>query len=168
MYKDCSVIHHIIQNITRNKPPGSEIRIFWDKCCQYHGCGYPGSLCHHFSCDHGIDCAGWTTWWCHQMETFSTFLALCAGNSQVTGEFPSQRPVTGSFDAFFDLCLKKRLSKPSRRWWFEMPWWSLWRHCNQWVLVFCEEGFQPPVPSLCWELIIQINGSVHYHSNSIC
>ena len=43
--------------------------------------------------------------WCHQMETFSALLALCAGNSPVTGEFPSQRPVTRSFDVFFDLCL---------------------------------------------------------------
>ena len=32
---------------------------------------------------------------------------------QVTGEFPSQRPVTRSFDAFFDLLLNKRLSKQS-------------------------------------------------------
>ena len=32
------------------------------------------------------------------METFSALLALCAGNSPVTGEFPSQRPVTQSFD----------------------------------------------------------------------
>ena len=28
------------------------------------------------------------------METFSASLAFCAGNSPVTGEFPSQRPVT--------------------------------------------------------------------------
>ena len=45
------------------------------------------------------------------METFSALLALCAGNSPVTGEFPSQRPVTRSFDIFFDLSLNKRLSK---------------------------------------------------------
>ena len=49
-------------------------------------------------------------WWRHQMETFSALLALCAGNSPVTGEFPSQRPVTWSFDVFFDLHLNKRLS----------------------------------------------------------
>ena len=47
------------------------------------------------------------TWWCHQMETFSTLQALCVGNSPVTSEFPSQRPVTRSFDIFFDLCLNK-------------------------------------------------------------
>ena len=45
-------------------------------------------------------------WWRHQMETLSVFLALCVGNSPVTGEFPLQRPVTRSFDVFFDLCLK--------------------------------------------------------------
>ena len=61
------------------------------------------------------------TWWRHQMETFSALLALCAGNSPVTAEFPSQRPVKRSFDVFFDLCLNKRLSKQSWCWWFETP-----------------------------------------------
>ena len=51
------------------------------------------------------------SWWRHQMKTFSALLALCAGNSPVTGEFPAQRPVTRSFDVFFDLLLNKRLSK---------------------------------------------------------
>ena len=51
-----------------------------------------------------------STWWRHQMETFSVLLALCAGNSPVTGEFPAQRPVTRSFGVFFDLRLNKRLS----------------------------------------------------------
>ena len=43
---------------------------------------------------------------------------------------PSQRPVTQSFDVFFDLCLNKQLSKQSRRRWFETPSRSLWHHCN--------------------------------------
>ena len=38
------------------------------------------------------------TWWRHQMETFSALLALCEGNSPMTGEFPWQRPVTRGFD----------------------------------------------------------------------
>ena len=46
------------------------------------------------------------------------------------GEFPAQKPVTRSFDVFFDLCPNKRLSKQPRGWWFETPSWSLWRHCN--------------------------------------
>ena len=45
------------------------------------------------------------TWWRHQMETFSTWLAICAGNSPVNGEFPTQRPVTRTFDVFFHLRL---------------------------------------------------------------
>ena len=38
--------------------------------------------------------------WCHQMKTFSALLAFCAGNSPVTSEFPTQRPVAQSFEVF--------------------------------------------------------------------
>ena len=55
------------------------------------------------------------------METFSALLAICARNSPVTGEFPAQRPVTRSFDVFFDLRLNKQLSKQSWGWWFDLP-----------------------------------------------
>ena len=41
----------------------------------------------------------------------SALLAVCAGNSPVTGEFPAQRPVTRSFDVFFDQRMNKRSSK---------------------------------------------------------
>ena len=64
------------------------------------------------------------------METFSALLAICAGNSSVPGEFPTQRPVTRSFDVFFDLRLNKRLSKQSWDWWFETLSRPLWRHRN--------------------------------------
>ena len=81
------------------------------------------------------------SWWHHQMETFSGLLALCAGNSLVTSEFPSQRPVTRSFKVFFHLRLNKLWSKQFRHQWFEMPSHSLWCHCNdlcdftsQWVI----------------------------------
>ena len=47
------------------------------------------------------------------METFAMLLAICAGYSLVTDEFPSQRPVMRSFDVFFDLRPNKRLSKQS-------------------------------------------------------
>ena len=70
------------------------------------------------------------TWWRHQMETFSALLVICAGNSPVTGEFPAKRPVTRSFELFFDLSLNKRLSKQSWGWWFETPSCPLWCHCN--------------------------------------
>ena len=71
------------------------------------------------------------TWWRHQMETFSALLAICAGNSPVTGEFPPQRPVTRSFGIFSDLHLNKWLSKQSWDWWFETLLCPLWRHCNE-------------------------------------
>ena len=64
------------------------------------------------------------------METFSALLAICAGNSPVTGEYPTQRPVTRNFDVYIDLRLYKRLNKQSWGWWFERLSCPLWRHCN--------------------------------------
>ena len=43
---------------------------------------------------------------------------------------PAQRPVTRSFDVFFDLRLNKRFSKQSWGCWFETLSRPLWRHCN--------------------------------------
>ena len=54
---------------------------------------------------------------------------LC-GEFTGPGEFPTQRPVTRSFDVLFDLRLNKRLSKQPWGWWFETPSWSLWRQRN--------------------------------------
>ena len=48
-----------------------------------------------------------TAWRCPQIKTFSALLVLCAVNSPVTCDFPRQRPVTRSFDVFFDLRLNK-------------------------------------------------------------
>ena len=67
-------------------------------------------------------------------------LALCmmtSSNGNIfrvagTGEFPTQRPVTRSFDVYFDLRPNKRLSKKSWGWWFETQSRPLWRHLNEW------------------------------------
>ena len=67
--------------------------------------------------------------WRRQMETFSALLAICTGNSPVPVEFPAERPVTRSFDAFFDLRLNKRMSKQSCGWRFDISR-PLWRHRN--------------------------------------
>ena len=64
------------------------------------------------------------------MEKTPALLDLCAWNSPLTGEFPAQRPVTRSFDVFFDLRLNKRLSKQTWGWWFETPSCLSWLHCN--------------------------------------
>ena len=52
-----------------------------------------------------LDRSKTSAWWLHQMV-----LALCAGNSPATGEFPAKRSVTRSFDVFFDVFLNKRLN----------------------------------------------------------
>ena len=69
-------------------------------------------------------------WWRHQMETFSALLAIVAGNSLVTDEFPAQRSVTQGFDVFVDVHLNTRLSKQWWGWWFETPSRPLWCQCN--------------------------------------
>ena len=72
----------------------------------------------------------WSAWWRNQMEIFSALVAICAGNSQVPGEFPAQSPVARSFDILFDLRLNKRLSKQWWGWLFETLSRQLWCHCN--------------------------------------
>ena len=54
---------------------------------------------------------------------------LC-GEFTGPGEFPTQRPVTCSFDVFFDLRLNKRLSIQWWGWWFETLSRPLWCHRN--------------------------------------
>ena len=107
-------------------------------------------------------------WWRHQMEAFSALLALCAGNSPVTGEFPAQRPVTRGFDVFFDLRLNKRLSKQWWGWCFEAPWRPLWRHCNA-----VSSWFRVDRSYVCWGGWLYINvpscqyRNFHYGDNTI-
>ena len=80
--------------------------------------------------------------------TFSARIMMALSNGNIcrvtgplwTGEFPSQRPVTRSFDVFFDLRLNKRLSKQSWDWWFETPSWSSWRHRNDKIHIIVRMG----------------------------
>ena len=74
------------------------------------------------------------------------------GNIFGPGEFPTQRPMTRSFDVFFNLRLNKRLSKQPWGWWFETPSWSLWRHCNEMWRVWC--GFNEANPQFFSSLLI--------------
>ena len=68
------------------------------------------------------------SWWRHQMETFSTILAFCAGNSPVTGAFP----VTSDAElwCFLRYAPQYTVEKQWWGWWFETPSRPLWRHCN--------------------------------------
>ena len=100
-------------------------------------------------------CSIYISWWRYQMETFSALLALCAGNSPVPGEFPAHRPVTRSFDVFFDLCLNKRLTKQSWGWWFETQSGSLWRHCNVYTWIWYIDLWMritDKMPTVIWNL----------------
>ena len=71
-------------------------------------------------------------WWRHQMETFSALLVTGHLCGEFTGPrwIPAQRPVTRSFDVFFDLHPNKRLSKQWWGWWFDTPSYPLCRHRN--------------------------------------
>ena len=75
-------------------------------------------------------------WNCYYMMTssngniFRVTGHLC-GEFTGPGEFPTQRPVTRSFDVYFDLRPNKRLSKHSLGWWFETLSPPLWRHRNE-------------------------------------
>ena len=73
------------------------------------------------------------TWWRHQVETFFASLAICEWNSPAPSKFPTQRPVTRSFDVSFDLRQNKRLCEQWWGWWFETPLRHLWRHCNVYI-----------------------------------
>ena len=81
-----------------------------------------GNSCSYITPDHD-DVIKW--------KRFSALLALCAGKSPVTVEFPTK----GQLPVFSLMCnLNKRLSKQSWGWWFETssrPW---WRHCNGCVM----------------------------------
>ena len=75
---------------------------------------------------------------------------LC-GDFTGPGDFPTQRPVTRSFDVFNDL----RLNKP----WFETLLRPLWRHCN---------GFGTIMPCCQWTTIEghRLNRSIANHTKT--
>ena len=87
---------------------------------------------------------------------------LLSGNSPVIGEFPSQRPVTRSFDVFFNLRLDKRLSKQWRGWWFETPTHPLWRNVMLTDVVYL------PIASLYCQLRNTIAPTIRTSNGSWC
>ena len=93
-------------------------------------------------------------WWCRKMETFSVLLAICAGNLSVIG---------GSFDAFFDLRLNKRLSKQSWGWWSQTPSRSLWRHCNVRSRCQCVKNSYRTIHDVTWTLALWPSDAMWRH-----
>ena len=80
------------------------------------------------------------SWWRHQMEAFSALLALCAGNSPVTGEFPSQKGQLCGLRCFFDVGPHKLLNRQSNDRWFE----TTWRSCDVIVMYYLFPFRQSP------------------------
>ena len=85
---------------------------------------------------------GWKRWELKLLKMHSSMMTSSNGNiirvtDHLWGEFTGHRwiPRTKAsdaelcFDVFFDLRLKKRLSKQSWGWWFGTPSRPLWRHC---------------------------------------
>ena len=108
----------------------------------YNGCGYLSILGLKLYPDSKRGPEILHRWYCAGSTRTDLFMMTSSNRSifRVTGplcgEFtgprwiPPQRPVTRSFDVFFDLRLNKRLSKQSWGWWLETPPRPLRRHCN--------------------------------------
>ena len=64
------------------------------------------------------------TWWGHNIDIFSTLLALCEGNLQFPEDSLHKDLVILSFDVFFVVCLKNMFNKQLS---FITP---MWYHCN--------------------------------------
>ena len=71
-----------------------------------------------------------TSWWRHQMETFSVLLAFVRGIHRSPVNSPHKGQWRRSL-MFLWSVPEQRMSKQSRRWWFETSSRPLWRHCNE-------------------------------------
>ena len=93
-----------------NPFPSFVIFVIFHNVYVFNMCSYVSVGKDFNSCNGGIvpQCGDMMT---SSNGNISALLAICAGNSPVPGEFPTQRPVTRSFDVFFDLRPNKRLSK---------------------------------------------------------
>ena len=121
----CAAYHIVFEQRISLHDTWNILHITWNQ--PYHNKYKEVHYSHYWPINYSPGILKLNPWWRHQMETFPALLAICAGNSPVTGEFPAQRPVARSFDIFFDLRLNKRLSKQS---WFDALSHPLWRHWN--------------------------------------
>ena len=103
---------------TWDKPCRKDHHKFYPECCSLQQSSYKNN-------SFTLLWSSADLWWRHQMETFPRCWPFVRGIHRSPGEFPSQRPMTGSI---LWPAPNKRLSKHSRRRWFETR--SLWRHCN--------------------------------------
>ena len=82
--KPCEHVHHrVTQGLIFTQFETAEIRFTF--CIETTNPGIQVSCIHTSDWIHCYSELSAPTWWCHQMETFSALLALCEGNSPVTG-----------------------------------------------------------------------------------
>ena len=116
-------------------------------------------------------------------DSYADMMTSSNGNpfrvtGHLCGEFtgprwiPAQRPVTRSFDVFFDRRLNERLSKQPWGWWFETLSRPLWRHRNGtryclvlphfglWLLLWTWFNFNPSMDILKCEMKLLIHSQV--------
>ena len=78
---------------------------------------------------------------CTGCMAFESFMSVAHDDVIQWKHFPRYwpfvrgRPVSRSFDIFFELRPNKLLSKQPGGWWFEAPSRPLWRHCNGWMAI---------------------------------
>ena len=96
-----------------------------------------------------------STWWRHQMETFSALLALGVGNSPVPVNSPHKGQWRGAL-MFSLICTRINDWVNNRE--FETPSWSLWRHHN--VMTFCLIAPNHN-PTQCWVIINKAPSNTH-------
>ena len=146
---DNDVLSFQIISMAWRKTAVSPLLTHW----RYYSLAFTPSICYRRFCNYNR-----TKWRClstmrrvYRQPIFVVMMTSSNGNIfRVTGllcgeftgpgEFPSQRPVTRSFDVFFDLRLNKRLSKQPWGWWFETPSGSLWRQWWRRDMVLCDGG----------------------------
>ena len=124
MWSLCVLFIVTMDKVLKNCPIASDLRRHYAHVMSVWCNASGGYMCGDNNTANGCLCHNDVTKWKH----FPRYWAICAGDSPVPGEFPTQRPVTRSFDIFFDLRPKKRLSKQWWGWWFETLPFPLWRH----------------------------------------
>ena len=116
-------------------------------------------------------CDGYT-WWRHQMETFSTLLALCEGNLPATGRSPPPPTHTHTHKVqcrgalMFIPCVSKWHSKQSIRRWFETPWHWLWSPCNLSASELYYTASEITSVSIVYSIVCSSENQRKYHSSA--
>ena len=110
----------------------SKIKVWWEDMLRRKA----DNQCIRMECSHAITIADHRTDYHDDVIKWKRFprnWPFVRGIHRSPVNSPQKRPVTRSFDVFFDLRLNKRLSIQWWCWWFETPSRLLWRNCNEYM-----------------------------------